>query len=142
MILTIDAPEELVQLAPAAACIIYVGGESAPVDATAIAIGLDDALLVSLDPLVTDDSNQPLAPAMTMLAERLRCLPDRETLQRVLRMAQQRVAGELAAGTNESPATAIAPPKPLSPTTVADPMDALLREMDLAQSARTQAIGL
>lgn len=142
MILTIDAPEELVQLAPAAACIVYVGGESDPMDASAIAIGLDDALLVSLDPLVSDDSNQPLAPAMTKLAERLRCLPDRETLQRVLRMAQQRVAGELAAGTNEGPAAAIAPPKPRSPTPVADPMDALLREMDLAQSARTQAVGL
>jgi hypothetical protein len=140
VILTVEAPPELVLLAPAITSIVYVGEQSLPIDGKHIAVGLDDALLVSLEAVASDASGGGIkATDVQDIAERVRCAPRPETLQRILAIAHQSVTTEVEALVEAEGASRVTQVRFPTRPRPSDQMATLLIEMDLAKSAARRA---
>jgi hypothetical protein len=131
MIRTLPVTEDMVSLAPAATAIIYVGCNGLPVDPGSVAIGLDDAFVVPMDIVAGDPESVPIAADISAIAERLRCSPDRSSLQRILHLACAQITDEIRAEIESNPRAAT---RQQMASMEIPSMDELLREMEAAQA--------
>lgn len=136
MIRTFEVNEALAQLAPGVTCILYTGLPTSSLDVEAVALGLDDGMVI---PVAIEQD--PVPASILRRAEQLHCTPDMAVLLSVKALAVDTVRAVLSAELAALPPAPVTPSKAAAASVAVDPVELLMQEMAKAEASRPLALG-